>query len=348
MYVLTNEQRILFQLLRGESLSSLDDADPGALFELFRQHRLFPVSGPVRELLPSRERERWKEVVAERTLHSLKLTAELTELIHSLRTNKINAFPLKGPVLAAALFRDAGQRHFGDIDLYVPENELSRTFDLLQDRGYTRVYPNPLTERQWKLYRRYKKDTGLRHPGRRIFLELHYGIHYHRLLSASSAPLLFEHPVTVRLGSSEIPAMNPEALFVYLLFHGAQHQYSRLFWLRDVDACLRRLQPDPAEVLQLVDETGLHRLLGISMLLAREFFNSPVPDSYLPFTHSRRVQRLTDLARRRILGGEQPTTGDKIRRHRYLFGLKPGWKYKLAVLVSILQRWRIRTFHGGH
>ncbi len=335
-------------MLKKESISSLDGTDPDALFELFRRHRLFPVSQPVRELLPPGEKERWKQVVAERTLHSLKLTAEVTALIRLLRKNNIRAFPLKGPVLAAALFRDAGQRHFGDIDLYVPEKALTPAMELLREQGYLRVYPRKLTERQWKLYRRYKKDAGLRHPEKRIFLELHYGIHYHRLLPRAGAKLLFEDPVIVILGSYEIPAMNPEALFVYLVFHGAQHQFSRLFWLRDVDACLRNLRPDPARVLRLVEQTGLHRVLGIAMILAAEIFTTPVPESFLPSTRGKRVEQLTGLARRRILGGEQPTLGDKIRRHRYLFGLKPGCKYKWAVLVSILQRWRIRKFHGGH
>ena len=348
MYVLTNEQRVLFQCLRGEPVLSLQGADPQRLLHLFMHHRLLPLSGPVREHLPPAMQSAWKQELSTQTLHSLKLSAELTNLLELLRSLGFTPFPLKGPPLAHMLFGDPGQRHFGDIDILLPEEQFFPAMETLRRAGYTRVYPEQLSKRQWRTYAAYKKDAGLRHRERGIFLELHYGIHYHRMLEKRHAWWFFQGPGHILIRGMKVPVMQPEALFIYLVFHGAQHRFSRLFWLRDVDACLRNRPPDPEKVMEMIRKTRLHRLLGVTMALTEKYFHTPVPGLFRPCMQERRIEKLVRHVEKHILTSEQPPRKDKWMRHVYYLQLKPGLRYKWAVGVSILQRWRIKRFFGGY
>ena len=51
--------------------------------------------------------------------NSLLLTAELLKLVELFAASRINAIPFKGPVLAAAVYKDLSLRQFSDLDVLV-------------------------------------------------------------------------------------------------------------------------------------------------------------------------------------------------------------------------------------
>jgi len=136
--------------------------------------------------------------------------------------------------------------------------------------------------------------------------------------------------------------------FIYLVYHGCLHQFFRLFWLRDVATVLQQWELDHAVILEKMRSLGLEWMAGIAMLLAERWFAAQVPEAYREISTDPAVQRLAASCEQRILVPELPEFRMKVRRHRFLFGLKPGARYKWAVLWSIIQRWRIRKFMGGH
>ena len=339
----------MFRLLRGEFTSLPEGTDPDRLLQLLQRHRLMPLSAPVREQLPEEQQEQWKMLLQQKTLQSLKISAETAHLIQALKREGIVAIPLKGSVLAHTLYGDVGLRHFNDIDLLIDRADLEQTAEVLSGLGYRQLYPCSLSPRQERVYTRYKKDAGFFNREQRLFIELHYGIYVHELLRRADEPAIRDATEKVELHNEEIVVFDRATTFIYLVYHGCLHQFFRLFWLRDVAEALQRWELDHAAILEKMRSLGLERMAGIAMLLAERWFAVQVPDPFRKvISEEPAVQRLVESCQQRILGPEQESFSMKFRRHRYLLGLKPGLKYKWAVLWSIFQRWRIRKFMGGH
>ena len=346
---LQQEHEVLLRLLRGEFVFLPPGTDTERLLELFLRHRLLPVSAAVREQLPEEQQERWKKLLQQKTLQSLKISAETARLIQALKLEGVVAIPLKGSVLAQTLYGDVGLRHCNDIDLLIDRADMERTARVLADLGYDRSYPGSLTPRQERIYTRYKKDVGFHHREQRIFIELHYGIYVHELLRRADEPAIRDATEKVELHNEEIVVFDRTTTFIYLIYHGCLHQFFRLFWLRDVAEALQHWQLDHAAVLNKMRSLGIERMAGIAMLLAERWFAAQIPEAYRDvISQDPAVKRLAANCEQRIRGPELPTFRMKVGRHRFLSGLKPGARYKWAVLWSILQRRRIRKFMGGH
>ncbi|MEX2370767.1 MAG: nucleotidyltransferase family protein [Bacteroidales bacterium] len=345
----TKEHKILFQLLKGEFVGLPEGTDADLLLMLFQRHRLLPLSEEVRERLPEQQRKAWKSVVQRKTMRSLQLSAETIELIRVLKEAGIRAVPLKGPVLAVSLYEDVGSRHFNDVDILIDRADLERARAVLLKHNYDQSYPKPLNRRQEKIYTTYKKDIGLLNREKGIFLELHYGIYVHELLRRGNERAILNSTEKIEIHNETVEVLDRETTFMYLVYHGCLHQYFRLFWLRDVAECLKRWDLDHQGILERMTELGLGRMLGTSLLLVEHYFPVQVPEKYRELiAENRAVKRLVEIAHDRIVGTETGTLRMKLLRHEFLFRLKPGLRYKRAVLWSIFQRWRIRLFMGGH
>lgn len=348
MVNVTPEHKVLFLLLRDELTSLPEKLDYNRLFDLFRRHKLFAISGPVKDLLPEDENRRWKEIHQQNTMHSLKVSSETEEIIKYLKELNISAIPLKGPVLTNTLYGDVGLRHFNDIDLLVSPADLEKAKEALIKIGYSQMYPDQMNKKQEKLYTTYKKDIGLHNSERRIFIELHYGIYVHELLKKEEESKLLASTETITLHNEEIEVLDKESTFIYLVYHGCLHQFFRLFWLRDVAECIKRWDLDHKQIRQKISALGLEKMLGVTVNLLLHYFNSDIPKAYADLLVEKRDQKLLNLCHHRICGPEAETTKLKIARHRFLMSLKPGLKYKWTVLWSIFQRWKIRKYMGGH
>ena len=344
------EQVFLFQVLKGEQVVPGDELDLEILLQLFQRHRLLPLAPRFMRYLPQDTRAKWKNMVQRRTMHSHHLYAETLRIIAQLKQAGIHPLPLKGALLAHALYGDPGARHFNDIDLVVNKVELAKTKEVLTDAGYHQIYPGNLFPKQDKLYSKYKKDAGFFHKEKKLFIELHYGIYLHELMRAGDECKLLQNRQPVKLSGTEIQVMDRESTFIYLLYHGCLHQFFRLFWLRDVAECLERWDLDHDKVLALIKKLGFERLLSTGLRLAKDYFGTEVPDacSQVMIENDRMVQKLVHSCHQRIRGPEEQSFRTKINRHLYLMRLKPGLSYKWAVVWSIIQRWRIRKFMGGH
>ena len=339
----------MFRLLRGEFVSLPEGTDTNRLLQLFRRHRLLPLSLAVREQLPEVQQEQWKKLLQQKTLQSLKISAETARLIQLLKREGVVAIPLKGSVLAQMLYGDVGLRHCNDIDLLIDRADMERTASVLTGCGYNQSYPGSLTPRQEQIYTRYKKDVGFYNREQRLFIELHYGIYVHELLRRVDEPAIRDATEKVELHNEEIVVFDQSTTFIYLVYHGCLHQFFRLFWLRDVAEALQQWELDHAKILEKMRSLGLERMAGTALLLAERWFAVQVPEPYRTvISEDKAVRRLAASCEQRILQSELPDLRMKFRRHLFLFGLKPGLRYKWAVLWSIFQRWRIRKFMGGH
>ena len=343
------EQKILFELLRGKLPGPGTKIDYRELFSLLLRHRLLPLANSLLKTLPDETRSQWKNTLQQKVLRSHQLLAETLEIIGHFQEAGIRILPLKGAVLAHTLYGDTGARHFNDIDLLVSKEDLEKSRELLQQINYRQQYPEHLSARKWNIYSTYKKDMGFLNRDKMTFIELHYGIYVHELLRNRDESRILNNTEHIAIKNTEIQVLDRETTFVYLVYHGCLHQYFRLFWLRDVDECFKKWDMDHTKVIRLVEELGFQRLLGISLVLAKHYFGTEIPEAYSGYlADDAHINRLVESCHKRISTPEHLTLRTKINKHLYLARLKPGISYKWAVLLSIFQRWRIRKFMGGH
>jgi len=235
--------------------------------------------------------------------------------------------------------------------LHVSQKDVKPILEALINLRFFQVHPrSDLSEKQWNYYFRWKKDMGLMNREQGVFVELHTGIYYHELLNKKKEQLFFEDLTEETLAGIKVRCMNRDNTFLYLTYHGAQHMYFRLFWLKDVAEALRQWELDHVKILNNANELGFERLLGVSLELAREFFNAEIPQEYHVLLVEKRaiIKKLKRLCMRRILGPEELNFFGKLRKHYYIMSLKPGIKYKWVAFQSIFHRWYIRKYLGGN
>ncbi len=351
MLTATVEQRILLEILKDRQPSFIVQFDIEELFRLVNRHRLLHLTSKFQMFVNIKDYSKWKSKTNAEVANSIFLKNNLLEIVSNLHKNKFLTIPLKGPCLAITLYKDIGKRQFKDIDLLIPRKDVNAITKIISKMGYTIVYPKShLSLKQWEYYFKYKKDIGLVNRAQGVFIELHIGVYYHELLKSSEDELLWQDLSEEVIGGTPVKCMNKDNTFLYLTYHGGQHQYSRLFWLRDVAEAIKRWKLDHQKILENAKSLGIERLLGVSLELVKEFFDVEAPSDYIEYLKEdeSRIQKLKRLCIKRILGPEELTVMGKLQRHYYLLLLKSGIKYKWAVINSFFHRWYIRKFLGGH
>lgn len=347
----TPEQMILLDLLRGEMPVDIKQADQERLFELFKRHRLLSFApGDFIDQLRPDIAGRWHEAIRNFTLRSMRLTGELERVCAELSRQKLEIYSIKGPVLSNRLFNDVGKRHYTDLDLVVRRDQLSVTVEALKDLGYLMVYPNEnLSQEEWEYYFLYKKDVALVNKFGNIVLELHVEIFRMELVRDSSASFSWETLKDEKIGAVQVKCLDLSTSFLYLIYHGGQHQYFRLFWLKDIDVALRKWDLNHKKVLENAISLGVDRLLGMGLLLSKEVFGTEIPAEYDHYLANNKsvLSRLIGLSYRRFLGPERETRTLKINRYRFVLLLQPGFAYFRSIIGNIFHRRRIRKKLGG-
>ncbi len=347
----SNEQQLLFKLLKGDTPASLEGIDTTKLFDLFRRHRLFPLAPVLLSLFDEEERERWKKAIQFRTIRSMHHIAVLGQLINALDKAGIEAFPIKGPVLAYALFGNIGDRHSSDLDILVRNKDMQHIIEIMGREGFVLTYPKTgLSDRQWKYYSRYKKDIGLYSKEHNLLVELHYNIENYMGLKPSDVDLLVQHPVETGIGGLLFKTMNNHHTFLYLTFHGAVHQYRRLFWLRDIAVAINRWELDHQKILEDAQRMGIERMVCVSVELAGELFSVELPEAYSACLaeNSKVIGKLKRASLQVILGSEYPAFRGKLSHHLFMLRLKPEMTHYFRTVKEIINRLYIGRFMGGH
>lgn len=342
----TNEQQLLFNILKGAPPVSLEGVDTLILFDLFRRHRFFPLAPILLPLLEEGECERWKRAIRIGSVRTLGFISRLHEILETLHTEGIEVMPLKGPVLAQALYGDVSQRHMRDLDLLVAPGEMQRALRVLQESGYMLKIPGKeLSARQWRTYLRHQYDVGLVHREQGSMLELHTRIAYPGLLGGVEH-LITDDPESVEIAGRTVRCMSREGTFLYLAIHGAHHLFFRLFWLRDLAEALNRWELDHARILYMARQMGIERMLGVGLRLTGSVFGNSIPAEYQPLLKENDIilNNMEKRCRRAILNPRFSGWKSRLNVLHFYMNLKPGWRYKWGTLKAVFHRWYIRKF----
>ena len=201
-------------------------------------------------------------------LQELAMAAELGRLIHSLTTAGLKPVVLKGVSVAVQAYGRLGLRQNRDIDLLVRPAEVMPALTCLAGLGYTAFEPPDAFDPQaFVAWGKRHKDVALRKGPFGPIVELHWRLfdversaNGHEQISLSSVHLP---------GVGEILCLAPTTALIYMCEHGAEHAWSRLKWLADLNALLGRMTPE--EVVGAYSESrelGRWRAVAIGIHLA--------------------------------------------------------------------------------
>jgi hypothetical protein len=277
---------------------------------------------------------------ATQTRMAMILTIETIRLGKLFRTAALDAVFLKGATLTAMAYGDASLRHAKDVDLWVPQGQVTKAVGVLHAAGYTPMNPLSVSLQHQGLWLRYGKSMDWRHCGTGAYLELHWRL--------TDLPLLQQAPterqqVAIAAGM-EVTTLGGDALLAYLCVHGGAHGWGRLKWLADVYTLLPHNNALAVEaVYRRVQRLDAGRTVGQALLLCHDLLGLEIgglerelaKDPLLQILR-RSTLRLLSLDGEALEVDHQPFGSTSVYMSRFLLGSG------VRAVLSELRTWTYR------
>ncbi|MFD1359150.1 nucleotidyltransferase family protein [Fictibacillus halophilus] len=253
----------------------------------------------------------------------LHLSTEMEKVNKLMIKEDIKFLLLKGPALAKELYGDISLRTSCDIDFLVPIEELERIDTLLQNEGYVKndYFRSILNDWKWRNH-----HVTYFHPSKEVKLEVHWRLNPGPA-SEPSFNELWERRKISKLTSTPLYLLGNEDLFLFLASHGARHGWSRLRWLLDINQIMKKDNINIEKLKKVAEKHNYTHLLGQSIRLTSELFDTQIIKNLLPFNNNKRVTSLARLAifylERKVNLHTYPVPKDISQYHKnYLFSIK--------------------------
>lgn len=215
--------------------------------------------------------KRLRDVAAQQTQQSLRLTLESARLHTLLVEAGIQSIFLKGSALTKAMYGDVSLRHSKDIDIFVPADQTERASHVLRAAGYRPLHPLAAKPENLPTWVRYQKALDWRSIDSGILLELHWKLTDLPLMRGAQPEACLQQVQIA--GTTHLPMLSGDLLLTYLCVHGSSHGWGRLKWLADVYALLP--QNDPAAIEAMYKRALTHdpgRSVAQALLLCQDLF----------------------------------------------------------------------------
>jgi hypothetical protein len=267
------------------------------------------------------------------TGRNLSYAAETIRLQRAFEAANIPVLVLKGIALAKLAYGSLQSKDTRDIDLLIAPDNVEAALRLLQSEGYTLSYPaDHLSETQRRAVFRYAREVQLSRRDHKLRVELQW--------RATNNPLLLKgvdahSPAQfVRLDDgTSVRTLAQKDLFAYLCVHGAQHAWSRLKWLADLNALTVTADGGIEPIYRHAQRVGAAFCAGQALLLCNRLLQLSLPPSLVDeIERDGRSRRLAKMAVLTMVDSRaEAQTGrsfvSKIRVILVQFLLGKGWAF---------------------
>ena len=229
--------------------------------------------------VPERIGEKLRSRVRSNAVRTLRDTDELRQILIAFEEEGLRALPFKGPVLAAFTYGDVSLREFGDLDVVVHSEDVTRAIDLLEQRGYSWKGSLPRKDDAALLGGRFTMPIVNEYQLQRD--ETTVEIRWHVGDVDRPFPLGFEtlwsRRDTIDLSGTELPALDPIDRLLVLAFHGTKHRWHLLKWIADFAWTVVRTPAPWEELVQRAQTHRLERKFLLGAGLSRALWNIDLP-----------------------------------------------------------------------
>lgn len=230
-------------------------------------------------IVPSEVSRRLREAYLGFSRRNLFLVSRLVRLLDLFQLANISVMPLKGLVLAEALYGDVALRQFDDLDLLVRKKDLSRAIQLLLGHGYaldSALSWAPLEtviESNCELTFRRKCGTNV---------DLHWEISPTDHPFWFDTEILWSSPRHVTMAGRVVQSPCSESLLLFLCVHGARHLWMRLQWVCDVARLIETShEMNWPRVFELARRDGGEHVVLLGLLVAHDLLHASLPADIL-------------------------------------------------------------------
>jgi hypothetical protein len=214
----------------------------------------------------------------EKNVHkSLFLARELIRILDCLDGLGIEVISYKGVVLSEVYYGDMALRQSGDMDLFVRKHDVARITGAVRDLGYTPRVPVPENAEEDYIASGY--ECTFDSPAGRNLLELQWALQPRFYAVDFDMDGMFERAVSVTVAGRRVRTPSPEDLLLVLAVHAAKHVWGRLIWLCDIAQMLERENLNWNWVQARARESGIERILRITLLLANRLLTTALPEA---------------------------------------------------------------------
>ena len=198
------------------------------------------------------------------------LTSELLRVLNLFKANDISAIPFKGPTLATLLYGDIPLRKYGDLDILIQEQDVTKAEHLLCTLGY-QLSSSESREGEYKFFL-YQDDFT-------IILEIQCEINPKRFSYQLDFEGLWERLQQTSLNGVPIPVLCPEDLILLLCVHGGKHRWEKLKWICDIYELIGVYNEkiDWKKTIELARLSSCKRILLLGLHLADEVLGAVLP-----------------------------------------------------------------------
>lgn len=310
-----SEAELLILCLRGSPFSVPVSIDWLALLRLAEKHSILPLMSKALIANGVEMPAFFLRAVEESRAATTLLAVELEDLLAKFAQHKIEVIPLKGPLLAEALYGDITMRPFADLDLLVRTDDFSRAELLLLDNGW--VARSAADD----YHRGFLRD--------RMLVELHFGV-----ASPQSFPFYvqgaWDRSTASTFRSQPIRVMSESDRALHLCLHGLKHGFGKLLWVADLRRALTLAsEHNPRELVHRARQHGLERVLHLSCAMVLEVFPQQLPADLITVLAESPEDTASAHAnlRRLLVGSATDTNSPEL------------WSFSLQVQAYPLQRW---------
>jgi hypothetical protein len=256
---------------------------------------------------------------------------------------------IKGPQLSHMLYGREALKESVDLDIMLVHSEdLNRVHNILADLGYKRSNLNQFTGKiKRRIFLIAKREIAYFNHDTRCAVDLHIRPGANTYLTEKYFTGFLKGLVNYDLDGTTVPVLPDEKYLVYLCYHGALHQFSRLAWLMDIRAFIRlkKADLDFNKVFTVAASMHIERCVWLALLLIREYFNEQY-DVGRSYPENRRLKRLTRMCKNLLY---QPANYALSRSGRfqklvYAFTLIKGLAGKTDWLFGVLMRQLLKVF----
>ena len=214
-------------------------------------------------------------------LRSLDQLQELIRITRDFQQAGIPVVVLKGPQLARMVHGREALKESVDLDLLlVHDTDLERAHFLLTGAGYTQsnlnAHPGKLSR---KIFLIAKREVHFFNPRNKSHIDLHARAGANTYLTDGLFSHVFDDLETFDLDGQPVTIFAREQYLVYLCYHGALHQFSRLGWLMDIRAFVLAYQDvmDYEKTISLARKSKSETCLLLAFSLLEKYFDDEIP-----------------------------------------------------------------------
>ncbi len=203
------------------------------------------------------------------TRNNLFLVSRLLPLLREFQTRGIRVLTLKGPSLAAGVYRDLALRPFRDLDLLVHPRDVGRAHELLTGLGFRMGW----FERGWEYH--YERN------GVELQVDLHERIAADYYPTPAQFDSLWERRRPVAIAGGAVDSIGPEDLLLILgvqLAKDCRVWKQRLIQVCDTTELIRGTPGmDWSFVLERARAMSGERIILLSLRLAQQLLEAELP-----------------------------------------------------------------------